>query len=1333
MLRLLTILLLACVAQTAWALNLCSSTSSTASSGSLYDSGGAGSNYSNNESCNFLIQPSGGGTITLSFSAFNVENNYDYVRIYDGTSTSAPLLATLTGTSIPSAVVASSGSMLVRFTSDGSVVRSGFSASWSVGSSCSPYMGMATLNEFFKDRTNQRNDADDFVEVKILDNSIASSVFSNWTLQVCEDDESGNNNDNDGCSPVISVNSFTDKTLPWIVLKDGNIGTYVNFKTGFDAILKDANGDVIDYVQVDGHSVLEQAGCTGASLPYDYQTGAPGASDKFIFRKPDGIGDWDSATSASAPPTEDDTNDDIDPNAPDLSISDASVFAGDDAVFTLTLDAMYGSDIRIDYKTVDGTAVAGTDYTGTGSTQTVTIPAGSLTATITVATASTGSGSFQILLSNARDASIIDQIAVGNIYARPVADYQFEELWNGTAGEVIDSSGNGLDGRAINGANSSNTSPPGAAITGDPGTCRFAEFDGNNQYVSIADNNLLDLSSDLTVSVWIYPRAFPSSDLHTILSKDENYEFHLTSSGQINWWWNDSAGTTREIFTSGTALSLNTWYHVAITYSSGSQKVYIDGVERGSSSYSGNLRLNSDPLLIGTDLNFVGSRNLNGMIDEVKIFSSAFDQQGINFLRQQTHPCTAVVSLDHFDIDHNGNAIYCLNTPVTVTAEQLDNSTYEDYNGSITLNTQSGKGTWTLLTGTGSFNDATPNDGIATYTYSNIIGADDNGVAVFNLYHGDTDTTVPLSINISVDDGSANDDDLEGNLSFSESGFTLTGSALVNNPPNPIDTNLPVATQTAGSDFAVYIAAYGTTPTDPSCGVIESYQGLKSLTFTHNYNDPATGTLQPTINGSAISSAIDVTFTNGQAVVTEKYKDVGQIQLSVSEGGTVGSSNPFVVQPASFDIQVAGNPGATSASGTKFIAAGSNFAVTVQVLDAEGDITPNYGNESAAEAVDLSHALVGPAGGDAGNLTGSLTKTADGTYTGTYQWDEVGIIALTAAVADGDYLSSGNVTSTLSHVGRFIPANFIVTSSAVTPAEAGANPYSYLGQEFLVDYTLVAVDVNGNTVTNYTGAYAKLDMNNIGALGDVDGLTANVGFGAVDASSATELTSRITTGSAPAVNWLNGVAIMLDLPMSIDRDAVVDGPFSTVQIGLNVQDSDNVGFASLDLEVDSSSAGNDALQLSGSPGELRYGRAYFPPVYGPETPAGDLAIPMQLQYWDGSAFVINSDDNSSPYDGWSAACADPDGSDSLACIDAPVTVPGAPALVSGGFNDSSKPIIITRPGSGKTGSLDITVTVDSWLQYDWDSDGTFTDNPSTRVTFGSYRGHDKIIYWREAE
>ncbi len=73
--------------------------------------------------------------------------------------------------------------------------------------------------------------------------------------------------------------------------------------------------------------------------------------------------------------------------APTVSINDVSVTEGDNgttnAVFTVSLSAVSGKDVTVDWTTADGTATAGSDYTATSGTS-LTIPAGSLTDTTTI-------------------------------------------------------------------------------------------------------------------------------------------------------------------------------------------------------------------------------------------------------------------------------------------------------------------------------------------------------------------------------------------------------------------------------------------------------------------------------------------------------------------------------------------------------------------------------------------------------------------------------------------------------------------------------------------------------------------------------------------------------------------------------------------------------------------------------------------------------------------------------------------------------------------------------------------------------------------------------------
>jgi PKD repeat protein len=126
--------------------NMCTgTTSSSATSGIVYDSGGPSGAYNNNQNCTFLIRSACNGTIYLNISGFSTESGYDYLTVFNGSTTSSPVLGNYSGTAFPPTLIANSGFMLLRFTSDGSATYNGFTASWnSVAGNCAPVANFNT-------------------------------------------------------------------------------------------------------------------------------------------------------------------------------------------------------------------------------------------------------------------------------------------------------------------------------------------------------------------------------------------------------------------------------------------------------------------------------------------------------------------------------------------------------------------------------------------------------------------------------------------------------------------------------------------------------------------------------------------------------------------------------------------------------------------------------------------------------------------------------------------------------------------------------------------------------------------------------------------------------------------------------------------------------------------------------------------------------------------------------------------------------------------------------------------------------------------------------------
>lgn len=100
----------------------------------LSDTGGPLGNYRNNENYTYTLNaPNTDEHIWLTFSAFNLEANFDFLYIYDGASEAAPLIGFFSGSNLPPSVTSTGDVLTLRFVSDGATVSSGFVAEWTSG------------------------------------------------------------------------------------------------------------------------------------------------------------------------------------------------------------------------------------------------------------------------------------------------------------------------------------------------------------------------------------------------------------------------------------------------------------------------------------------------------------------------------------------------------------------------------------------------------------------------------------------------------------------------------------------------------------------------------------------------------------------------------------------------------------------------------------------------------------------------------------------------------------------------------------------------------------------------------------------------------------------------------------------------------------------------------------------------------------------------------------------------------------------------------------------------------------------------------------------------
>lgn len=546
--------------------------------------------------------------------------------------------------------------------------------------------------------------------------------------------------------------------------------------------------------------------------------------------------------------------------------------------------------------------------------------------------------------------------------------YRFDEpSWNGTESEVIDSSGNNFDGTARNGSNTAGASP---ALAGNPGTCRYGEFDGQNDYVE-SPGLSSDLNSTASLAFWIRTEQDGNDvgwQAPGVAGVEQN-----GGDDDIFWGWLDSegriglsVGNDFDNWKSSTSVNTGGWYHVVLTrdHQAGTFKIYVDGVLENSGSIS--------PGVIGTAFSSLGRIELSGAaggnylegdLDEVRVYDFVLTDEQAAELATLTHPCDVFVSA--YRVEHSGVGLTCEAENIFVTA--LD---------SEGIPVEPPAGTQVVLS-------ATPD----TVTWPEGNSA---------LFSGEQTTvqlplqqTTPQTLIIEATDGVASG--ISDTLSINEAALRFYGDLALNPIPNQIaaqtDTEVIVRAVQANTDTGAcearvvgnQVVDFGYECLDPGSCVAG-----QSLTLSG-------GTAAATDAGGARNYApISLTFdAQGVAAIPLNYTDVGRVRLHGSlalpanandpADTLTGSSNSFVVKPHRLAIRSVEtpsgepNPGTTD-SGNGFVAAGETFIATVDALNAEGAVTPNFGNESAPERVVLDYALAYPSGGRIGNLAGDNSR-----------------------------------------------------------------------------------------------------------------------------------------------------------------------------------------------------------------------------------------------------------------------------------------------------------------------------------------------------------------------
>jgi fibronectin type 3 domain-containing protein len=155
-----------------------------------------------------------------------------------------------------------------------------------------------------------------------------------------------------------------------------------------------------------------------------------------------------------------------------------------------------------------------------------------------------------------------------------------------------------------------------------------ANFDGVNDWVTVADSSSIDLTTGMTLEAWVLPSN--NTGWRTILFKEQtnNVTYSLFSSTNTNVPRSEAVlgGTARSV-NGPSAITGGVWTHLAASYDASTYRLYVNGSQVASTATSGNIAVTTGALRLGG--NSVWGEYFSGRIDEVRVYNRALSQSEI--------------------------------------------------------------------------------------------------------------------------------------------------------------------------------------------------------------------------------------------------------------------------------------------------------------------------------------------------------------------------------------------------------------------------------------------------------------------------------------------------------------------------------------------------------------------------------------------------------------------------------------------------------------------------------------------------------------------------------
>ncbi len=204
--------------------------------------------------------------------------------------------------------------------------------------------------------------------------------------------------------------------------------------------------------------------------------------------------------------------------------------------------------------------------------------------------------------------------------------------------KLDESSGNAVDAAGTNTLTNNNSA---TFATGKINNGADLER-SSSQHFSIADGSQtgLDFSTEMTVALWVKFESLPASNEEAMRfiykyadddgNNNKSYYFALIHlDGELKLF----SSTISDSCTSGSSQtwtpSTDTWYHVAMTYATGTVKQYINGTQLGSTFTGRCTSIRNGAAAFSVGAGNSGASALDGIIDEVGVWSEALSDAEI--------------------------------------------------------------------------------------------------------------------------------------------------------------------------------------------------------------------------------------------------------------------------------------------------------------------------------------------------------------------------------------------------------------------------------------------------------------------------------------------------------------------------------------------------------------------------------------------------------------------------------------------------------------------------------------------------------------------------------